>query len=468
VDQDFRRGWLGEELDRRRTHLLTLAAAGLSFFLGLALPYFGYSQSWAPHRLFKIAAGLLAGGIVLARPTWMPYLLCFAFPYAEWLPKAPIPFVNAMNLIVGGAILGVAVLTLRRKIHPPIPTTLNLPIFLFLGWMIVTAIYGAYIWPHRSFSGAEKLKTLWPIVAGFASFFIVTHLVSSRRATWNLVWVLVWASTLGLLGPLREVLDRGWGARASGGIGQPNLLGAYIALMGVLVFSIFRAARGWRRWLLGVAAILHGLALILPNSRGAYVGFLCGALPQALRTSIGGTLLLLVFLGSGYFWAPDFVTDRLSRTYEAASADDPEAALDQTSGGRLTVWRAILPLVAANPVFGVGPGNLPEAMHVSVGQYKAGHNLYLEVAGEMGIPGLVLLIWLFIRCWQLGRKLIPRGGRATILGHSYHAVILCMLAVNLFGNRLLAFSLAGMFFTLSGLVALEERFTRSPSSEDAV
>jgi O-antigen ligase len=430
------------------------------------LPYFGYSQSWAPHRLFKILAGFVALGVVLARPSWMPYLLCFAFPYAEWLPKSPFPLVNAVNLMVACALLGVVVLALRRKIRPPIPTSLNLPIALFLGWLILTALYGAYIWPHRSVSGPEKLKGLWGIVAGFASFYVVTHLVHNRQATWRLIWILVVASTLGLWGPLREVLHRGWGARASGGIGQPNLLGAYIALVGVLAFSLLSAAKGWKRWGVGLIAIVHGLALTLPNSRGAYVGFLVGGLPQALRTSISGTLLFLAFVGSGAFWAPDFVRDRITQTYDAASGEDPEAALDVSSGGRLTVWRAILPVVIANPVFGVGPGNLPEAMNISTGLYKAGHNLYLETAGEMGIPGLLLLIWLFVRCWRLGAALVPRGGGASILGRSYHAVILCLLALNLFGQRLLPFSLAGMFFTLSGLVALEERFTRPPSTEE--
>lgn len=86
----------------------------------------------------------------------------------------------------------------------------------------------------------------------------------------------------------------------------------------------------------------------------------------------------------------------------------------------------------------------------------------------MGLIGLAVLLWIWISGWRLGLRLVRRGGRTRSLGLAYHGVILCLVVVNLFGQRFLDFSLCGFFFLLSGLVALEERFTRErPAAPEA-
>jgi O-antigen ligase len=183
---------------------------------------------------------------------------------------------------------------------------------------------------------------------------------------------------------------------------------------------------------------------------------------------VTGTLLLITILGSGAFWAPSYVKERVTATWEAAAAEDRGDALDETSGGRITIWKTILPVVLEHPFFGVGYGNLRARTHMSLGVYKSGHNLFLEVAGEMGIPALLILLWIFGGGWRVASKLTHRGGRSAVLGRSYHGVLICLVVVNIFGQRFLNYSIAGYFFLLSGLVVLEERFTRpEPSQEDA-
>ena len=97
----------------------------------------------------------------------------------------------------------------------------------------------------------------------------------------------------------------------------------------------------------------------------------------------------------------------------------------------------------------------------------SGHNLYLETAGEMGVPALLVLVWIFVSGWRVASILIRRGGRSAALGRSYHGVVLCLAAVNVFGQRFLTFSIAGFFFILSGLLVLEERFTRTEEEREA-
>jgi O-antigen ligase len=455
----------GEVLERHRAVLVTLGAIFLAVLFGTLLPLLGYRFDQATHRLFKVLAVAVAVALFLARPRWLPAILCFALPYADWLPKSPIPLVNTANLLVVGSLLGVFLLTLKGDVRPVVPSSMNAPILVFLVWMLLSWAYGAFLWPDRTGGGFERLKYLWGVVSGFLIFFAVTHLVKDRAATWRTIGIFLLGSTLGLLGPIRETMENGFGTRTLGGIGDINRMGAFLALASVFAFCLVPAFGGWRKLGASLAAVLPALGLILPNSRGAYVAFVAAALPQSLRTSIGGTILLVALLAGGTVWAPGFVKDRAMSTWQAASAEDKESALDADSGGRITVWKDILAVIEQNPILGVGYGNLIEATGMSSGLYKHAHNMYLEVTGELGIVGLGLLLWIWVKAWQLGSRLIRMGGRSRRLGLAYHGVVVCLVIVNLFGQRFLDFSLCGFFFMLTGLATLEERF--APPSRPA-
>ncbi|MBD3161424.1 MAG: hypothetical protein GF346_04360, partial [Candidatus Eisenbacteria bacterium] len=392
-------------------------------------------------------------------------IIALALPFAAWLPKSPVPLINTANLLTIGSLLSIGLLTLRGKAHPVVPTSLNVPVILLLLVMGLSAIFGPYVY-GAGVPSLGHLRTLWGVLSGFLVFFVVTHLVQDRDSLWRLVgWVLA-ASAVGLLGPLREAFERGFGARTGGGVGDINRMAALLAMAAVFAFVMIPAYRGIRKIGTTVASLLLAVGLVLPNSRGAYVGFLLAALPQALRTSVLGTVMLVAFLGSAIFWAPDFVRDRFLYTVEAAT--EGEESLDDKTGGRLSVWEAQIQVLTDHPlhlIAGVGYGNLQDAVREHLGRRKAGHNLYLETAVEMGLIGLGFLLWMLWRAWKLGSVLIARGGRSLILGRAYHGMLACLLILNLFGQRFYDFSLAGFFGLLSGCVALEERFTRPAEKE---
>lgn len=452
---------INETMERSRIWLITIGFALLAALLSTALPYLAYTFQVETHQIFKILGGAALFSVLFFHPTWVPYVLCFAFPFADWLPKAPIQFLNTTNLLVTCALFGALVMTVKRTIHPIVATPLNLPIAIFLLWMCLAWVNGAYLWPDRSWGGVDRVKAFWASVSGFSVFFVMTHLVTRRDQVWRLVGFLVLGSAIGILGPVREILDGGWGIRTGGGIGDINRMGAFLAMAAVFAISILPAFRGLARLGTIIAGAITTLGMFLPNSRGAYVGFLVAAIPQALRTGILGTILLATIVGSGVLWAPSFVKERITTTVDETSEEgETGEGLDKTSGGRLTIWQEALRVIEENPVIGVGFGNMKEATRLSAGLYKHVHNLYLEVAGEMGIPGLLLLLWLFVSAWRLGARLVPRGGRSAVLGRAYQGAIASLLVSNLFGQRLFDFGLSGFFFGLSGIVAIEERLTR--------
>ena len=76
----------------------------------------------------------------------------------NWLPKSPLPFVNTMNLLTLGPVFGISIMTLRRKIHPLIPTDFNVPILAFMAWTVFAAVYGVYFWPGSQPLGVPLFK----------------------------------------------------------------------------------------------------------------------------------------------------------------------------------------------------------------------------------------------------------------------------------------------------------------------
>ena len=66
--------------------------------------------------------------------------------------------------------------------------------------------------------------------------------------------------------------------------------------------------------------------------------------------------------------------------------------------GRLEIWAATLKSISQKPVFGVGLGNYVNVLDEKASAAKKGasaHNLYLDFAAEIGIPGALFLLAMF-------------------------------------------------------------------------
>lgn len=63
---------------------------------------------------------------------------------------------------------------------------------------------------------------------------------------------------------------------------------------------------------------------------------------------------------------------------------------------RLEIWKTSLESIARHPLTGVGIGNFPLVLGENISRAKAGssaHNLYLHIAAEIGLVGLITAIW---------------------------------------------------------------------------
>jgi O-antigen ligase len=85
--------------------------------------------------------------------------------------------------------------------------------------------------------------------------------------------------------------------------------------------------------------------------------------------------------------------------------------------GRWQDFLVAMNVVAHNPIVGVGVGNDMIALNQERGQetWRSVHNVYLQYAVDLGIPGVLLFAWLHLKCFRAARQVERQAGRVPAL-----------------------------------------------------
>jgi len=118
---------------------------------------------------------------------------------------------------------------------------------------------------------------------------------------------------------------------------------------------------------------------------------------------------------------------------------------------RVGIWKTSFQSVLNHPMLGVGIGNYPVVLDEDISSAKKGasaHNLYLDVASEMGLLGLIVLLLIF---WQI-LKIAVISSRHRTFPIIFIFFFLWILAYNLFDVVLLNDKVLLLFMTALGLL----------------
>jgi probable O-glycosylation ligase (exosortase A-associated) len=191
---------------------------------------------------------------------------------------------------------------------------------------------------------------------------------------------------------------------------NPNDLALMLNLILPLSMALFlMVERPGLRMLLLAGMALNGAAVILTFSRGGLLTLMTTVAMYLWRlrrrperrwvwAALVVALLCIPLLPASY-------VDRVSTITDIES--DPTGS----SQARWQDTLAALSLVAQNPLIGTGLGmNILALNSVRGPRWKEIHNVYLQYAVDLGIPGLVLFLLLFVGCIRAAGTPLRRAG----------------------------------------------------------
>jgi O-antigen ligase len=398
---------------------LPVACIGLAMGLGLAT---ALGQPALP------LAGVLMLGLAISMLVW-PDTATLTFIFALYMnvPVVAITFYGVPSLVAAASLLLLALPfaahILRRQ---PILVAPALP------WMLLL-LAGAILSAIRSASLTEAMNWISVFMTeGLLLFFLVTNVVRTPRVLVRAIWILLVAGAImGGLSIVQEATHAytsnfggfsridGQGVvvstnplgndqrqpRLSGPIGEQNRFAQVLLVLVPLgVGFAVRRPKRHERMIAAGATVLILAGTLLSYSRGAAVA-LVGVLVLMLLLRFVRLRAVLVasavVVVGALLIAPGFFTRVASlQGLEALTSDSGSSGADGSIQGRaalnLGAWQAFL----EHPLTGVGPGLFAAdysatyasdtGIHhfLSSSQFPA-HNLYLGIAADLGLVGLL-------------------------------------------------------------------------------
>src|SRR2546422_722304 len=249
-------------------------------------------------------------------------------------------------------------------------------------------------------AAAWMIAVFWLLGDSFPRRFLQLAGTSVIAATGFAIWSIIENVFLGVERPF-------------GPFQNANIYGNYLMLNAFLAMGVDRllgeapqgaavrpGVRAVLRPLLRFGAVtILTLGLLATGSRGAMLGFVIGLLPavpwhalkrisvRGVSAMVVGLLVLGLALG-WYFGQEPYVLTRLSQTAEGRGPNVEE---------RFALWQGALQAFSAHPVLGIGYAQFPNyAEHQPDLRATLTHQTYLATAAELGVLGLVALLWLLL------------------------------------------------------------------------
>jgi O-antigen ligase len=450
----------------------------LALLLAFVITRLNYGHGQAPHRIIKMIVGVAFVAFTVLRPKLALHLWILAMPVAAWLPVTGIPGLNGVNLLFVVAVLGWVMpwLTNREPLLPP--ARITAPLVLYIVVLFASAFRTILFPPEgTSYAASDLLLRVWQRVPALGIYFVVLGSVRTEKRMKALMNTFALSMIVAALIAVRQfIATPEESARRIGAGMNPNDFAAYVAMCGtaLLAYVFYSGAfRGLKRAIIWTGAALASIAVLLPKSRGGYLGFAGGLAALTYLFSRKAFFVFLIIMLASPLWVPGFVKERVMETevdsVEAQIAGDVTDRLDPSAAVRIDIWGIVIREVAHRPFFGYGFGAVPRLTVGEIGRPFSAHSLYFETLGDMGLIGFAALLWLLVACVRSGFDLMRRATTPMSKGLSigFIAASVVMLLTNVFGQRFLHRSIAGSYFLLAGLVdrsILMER--RAASTEE--
>lgn len=341
------------------------------------------------------------------------------------LPKATFLYVSTMLLVIFYIIRSA-----RAGEFMLYRSVLDIPIVLIL--LVATASLLFSDIPLLGLVGKYRdYETLPALFCYAAIYFLLTQSVRDEKSFERILKVLA----IGFIPVAAYGLIQASGidfpnivrfeSRVHSSLGNPILFGTYLVIMLPLLLSLARSVEEERwRLLAWVLILVGGINLIFTESRGAWLGLLVAAIAifvrwrknaavkkrlkmtrsKASRTKsknraaiIVAILVVAVILIISVLVIPSsHMKNRLVSTFTLT---------ESSTVIRIETWKTAFKMISDRPLLGYGPEQMgywypvyKTAKHAAIepnGIADRAHNDFLQIAVDIGIPGMLLYIWMF-------------------------------------------------------------------------
>jgi len=291
------------------------------------------------------------------------------------------------------------------------------PLTLILLWALLSLLWTTYKY------GAFSQWVHWTACGLF--YLIVYNLHSQhKRIEGTLHAVMITTALAAILGVLQYLYGLDWVPQQvvpAATFNNKNMA-AQVMVLAFPVGFVLAATSSNRKltWLYALVTALTALFLFYTASRAAWLGALVetflivggvwlywhksGKGPAFDRNRLLALVTALAILAFGMQLGPNSLAPATGSTQPPVEKKIGEN-LDLSSGRhRLVLWKNTLSIIAQHPVAGVGIRNVqvhyptsPDKSHHRLSLHTQRiHNDYLQMYAELGLPALLVLVWLFV------------------------------------------------------------------------
>jgi O-antigen ligase len=292
-------------------------------------------------------------------------------------------------------------------------------LLFFWLWSIVSATFAPNQQAARLFL-EDISKIVLPVLVGLTIIDTTDKLI-------RLVWVIVLSATYlsweitsyYLFSPAYSIEA----IEQMAGTGRAVLGTGLLCTFTFALFLLLSSKSSYLKGLAFVCLILIGHSIFLTFSRGALFGLLVSLIIFFLlvpnKNRYLWALPFVIFLG--YMMSGPQVWERFATIFASKHERDASAQ------SRIDLWRNCLDVIQQEPLLGVGPDHfLLISKRFGWDKPKEAHNLWLQMAAELGLPGALGLVLFY---GLTGRGLI-RLTRENFAGPWFQlAAVACVAAI---------------------------------------
>ena len=357
--------------------------------------------------------------------------------------------IGAVNLILAMVLFSLLVFALRNKGFRFLPSTfIEIMVLCLVAWVAITLIYT----PSPNYG---KSKLLFLLVISFPCLYIArlyfSNFTNARITAVSIGWYAI--AVVFFFAAYVAVNSTGQIRISSTFFGALTL--GYVTVATIpFLYAVFSTSGTLGRLLSGASFIFAAYILAATGSRGPMLALVVATLLSLLRIRkfFRISLALTIAASLSYLIASQYASSGLERI------------IGSTEGGANSVDSRISLLQAAteqfwlHPLFGQGSGSFSYFFHSQDVRYYP-HNSFFEIAGELGLLGLVLFITILYYCTK---RIIKLRTNRLLNQPNYYWVIVCVQALFYIGliNAFLSndFPSQRILFASLGLMAATSRW----------